>query len=49
MVMAPVPDYDDLIWLFEDEPAHRYVEDKKAAGYDYRWRRLWLYTCKISW
>jgi hypothetical protein len=44
MVMEPVPDYDDLIWLFEEEPVHRYAEDEKAAGYEYGWRELWPYT-----
>ncbi|MEU4219630.1 hypothetical protein [Actinoplanes sp. NPDC026623] len=44
MVMEPVPAYDDLIWLFEDEPIHRYVEDEKATGNEYGWRELWPYT-----
>jgi hypothetical protein len=44
MVMEPVPDYDDLIWLFEGEPSHRYAEDEKATGYEYGWRELWPYT-----
>ncbi|MES0903353.1 hypothetical protein [Nocardiopsis tropica] len=44
MVMEPMPDYDDLIWLFEDEPIYRYAEDEKATGYEYGWRELWPYT-----
>jgi hypothetical protein len=44
MVMEPVPDYDDLIWLFGDEPIYRYAEDEKATGYEYGWRELWPYT-----
>ncbi|GIE78494.1 hypothetical protein Aph02nite_44440 [Actinoplanes philippinensis] len=44
MVMEPVPDYDDLIWLFEEEPTYPYAQDEKATGYEYGWRQLWPYT-----
>ena len=44
MVMEPVPDYDELIWLFEDEPIYRYAEDERATGYEFGWRALWPYT-----
>ncbi|BCJ64869.1 hypothetical protein GCM10009779_61270 [Polymorphospora rubra] len=42
--MEPVPSYEDLIWLFEEEPVHRYAADERAAGYESDWRELWPYT-----
>lgn len=45
--MDPVPDYDDLIWLFEAEPTYPYAADEAAAGYEFGWRELWPYTYVI--
>jgi hypothetical protein len=42
--MEPVPSYEDLIWLFEAEPAYRYADDEREAGYVFDWRELWPYT-----
>lgn len=42
--MEPVPSYEDLIWLFEEEPVYRYAADERAAGYEFDWRELWPYT-----
>lgn len=44
MVMEPVPNYEDLIWLFEAEPVHRYADHEVETGYRYDWRELWPYT-----
>jgi hypothetical protein len=42
--MDPIPSYDDLIWLFEDEPTYRYADDERHTGYQFDWRELWPYT-----
>ncbi len=44
MVMDPVPDLGDLIWLFENEPTYRYAEDDREVGYELDWREMWPYT-----
>ena len=44
VVMEPVPDYDDLIWLFESEPTYPYADDERDAGYELGWRATWPYT-----
>ncbi len=44
MVINPVPSYDDLILLFEDESTYRYADEEGQAGYQFDWRELWPYT-----
>lgn len=44
MVMDPLPDVDDLIWLFGSEPEYSYEADDQAAGDGGGWREYWFYT-----
>lgn len=44
MVMDPLPDPDELIWLFDGEPEYPYAEDERQTGYEYGWRALWPTT-----
>jgi len=44
VVINPVPSYDDLILLFEDESTYRYADEEGQAGYQFDWRELWPYT-----
>jgi hypothetical protein len=42
--MDPLPDLDDLICVFEDEPRYAYEEDDRTAGHELDWREMWPYT-----
>ena len=42
--MEPLPEPEDLIWLFEGEPDYPYAEDERRAGYELGWREPWPYT-----
>ena len=44
MVMDPLPEVDDLIWLFGSDPEYPYEADEQAAGYALGWRESWPYT-----
>jgi hypothetical protein len=42
--MDPLPDLDDLICVFEDEPRYAYEEDDRTAGHELDWREMWPYA-----
>lgn len=42
--MEPLPSYNDLVWLFEAEPAYPHADGQQAAGDVFGWREPWPYT-----
>ncbi|WP_203922464.1 hypothetical protein [Rugosimonospora africana] len=44
MVMEPIPNYDDLVWLFEAESIYLDANDDHQTEDRYGWRYPWPYT-----
>lgn len=42
--MTPLPNLDDLIWLFEGHPEPRYRDETLPSGHVVNWRTDWPYT-----